>query len=121
MKSFWQKYANVWSTADERDSALKSVVDENVRYRDPTNTRTGIRQFSDYMSSFQKAVPGGRFIIHEAFEHNDRTLSRWSLLDSTGTVLQNGISFAVVGENKKFTEITGFFLPQDTSEDKGTK
>lgn len=117
MKSQWQRYGDVWSLSDDRDDALRAVVSEKVIYRDPTSKRSGIAEFSQYMADFQSNVPGGRFVIGNTMEHSGRTLGHWSLLNADGSTLQNGISFALIGSDGKFSEVTGFFLAADAQND----
>lgn len=108
----WNSYSASWSMPEaERLERLAEVASPDVTYTDPHISLAGIAAFSDYMAGFQESAPGAGFAIVEAFEHHQRSLSRWNMIDQTGAVIGTGISFAEVSEDGKFESITGFFGP----------
>jgi hypothetical protein len=106
----WQAYASCWSApAAERETQLARLLVEEVRYRDPNAEVEGRGGLSKYMAGFQQALPGHRFEIRSVDAHHGRSLARWRQLDSSGTPVADGMSFAVHDEDGRFREVTGFF------------
>jgi SnoaL-like domain len=109
-KSRWERYAASWSMPEaSRLKRLAEVASPNVTYMDPNIAVAGIAAFSQYMTGFQTKVPGAGFVILEAFEHHQRTISRWNMVGADKAILGTGMSFAELAEDGKFVAITGFY------------
>jgi SnoaL-like domain len=112
----WKRYSAIWSMdADRRHEELLVCVADDVTYCDPNGLIEGRLALSDYMGTFQRAVPGGQFEIHWVLRHHDRSLAHWALQRPDGNVLQRGTSFATVTMEDRLRDISGFFHAADTS------
>lgn len=111
-KELWQRYARIWS-ADEstRTREMAACLAADVRYRDPAVDLSGHRDFSKYMGEFQNGFPGCSFKIKTARQHHGRSLATWDLLNPTGAVVFEGMSYALLTDDGKFSEFNGFFDP----------
>lgn len=110
IKNKWEQYAEFWSMAkDDRDKRLAEVATSNVTYTDPNVSVSGREAFSDHIGQFQKDIPGGRFVITDAFEHHKSTLAHWDMLGADGSIIIKGTSFANLSNEGKFSSFTGFF------------
>ena len=120
-KEKWQFYADVWSMDEGRYLALEKCVVPKVTYRDPSSKCQGIEHFSNYMKGFQASLPGANFEIKDAFVHHNRTLAHWSLVLADGSTLHDGTSFALMDDQGRFIEITGFFDLSKTEQNEDRK
>ena len=110
IKEIWEQYAEFWTmTEEDRKARLAEVATPDVTYSDPNASVSGADAFSDHIGQFQKDIPGGRFIITNAFEHHQRTLAHWDMLGADGSIVIKGTSFANLNDDGKFTSFTGFF------------
>lgn len=114
IKKQWNLYAETWSLPEEeRLSRLKELVTADVTYTDPTTSLAGWEALSNYMGKFQTDMPGGRFVITEAYEHHGQSLAYWQMLDGEGKVMMNGTSHTHLSDEVKFQSLTGFFRTTD--------
>ncbi len=110
IKNKWDQYAEFWSMEeDDRKMRLAQVATADVTYTDPHVSVSGAEAFSNHIGNFQKNVPGGRFVITEAFEHHQRSLAHWDMLGADGSLMIKGTSFADMDDDGKFSSFTGFF------------
>jgi predicted ester cyclase len=108
----WRTYARCWSASDiDRASCLNPQVSDDVQYRDPNIEVRSRDELSSYMAGFQSAFPGHRFEIDSVAAHHNRSVARWRQVDGAGCVVWEGISFAAHGDDGRFRDITGFFVP----------
>lgn len=109
-KDNWQKYAEFWTMEEGlRKIRLSEVATPDVTYCDPNTSLSGAEAFSDFISQFQKDVPGGHFVITDVFEHHNQTLAHWDMCGADGSLMVKGTSFANLNDDGKFTSFTGFF------------
>jgi len=109
-KAKWDQYAEFWSMPEtERKARIAQVATPDVTYTDPSASISGADAFSDHIGQFQKNVPGGRFVITEAFGHHESSLAHWDMIGSDGSVMMKGTSFAKLSSDGKFSSFTGFF------------
>lgn len=112
LEALWHRYAAIWSMGPlQRGPELEACLAEDVTYCDPNGLINGREGLSEYMSQFQRGVPGGRFQIGAVLHHHGRTLAQWTLHGADGNVLQTGTSFAALDTNGRLRNITGFFHP----------
>ena len=106
----WRRYAAIWSLpAAARAAELDVCLADDATYCDPNGARQGPQALSEYMGGFQASVPGGRFEIASVSSHNGRMLAHWRLMGAEGAALQSGASFALVAEDGRLRDISGFF------------
>lgn len=110
IKKQWKLYAETWSLPEEeRLSRLKQLITADVTYTDPTISLADPEALSNYMGKFQIDMPGGRFVITEAYKHHGQSLAYWQMLDGEGKAMMNGTSHAHLSDEGKFQSLTGFF------------
>lgn len=63
------------------------------------------------MGGFQTSVPGGCFQITSVLSHHGRMLAHWILKGADGSALRSGASFALIAEDGRLRNISGFFPP----------
>ncbi len=111
-KELWQRYARIWSSdATTRDREMAACLTADVTYRDPATSLSGIGDFSKYMADFQTGFPGCWFRIKEARSHHGRTLATWDLMNPQDQIVFEGMSYALLADDGKFSEFNGFFDP----------
>lgn len=116
IEQLWRCYAKTWSDPPaERATGLATVVDDHVSYTDPHGPVDGVDCLSDYMAAFQQNVPGAHFRIRTVLAHHSRSLARWDLLGSDGSVLQAGTSVGTHADDGRLQTITGFFEPSEVA------
>ena len=110
-ENLWRGYSKCWSIADaaQRIKRLGTVAENDVIYRDPYSSCSGIDELSEYMAGFQAGFPGAKFVIKTVQRHHDCILAHWDLVLANGHVLHDGRSFAKLGPQGKLQDITGFF------------
>lgn len=114
MKTIWNEYAALWSmpSTDRAQQAL-GIVTPDVTYQDPGASLTSWDQLSDYMSGFQEAFPGHRFIIDRVVAHHDVSLALWRQVGQNGATVAHGASHAH-HNGGRLSLITGFFPTDGT-------
>ncbi|MEE9433308.1 MAG: nuclear transport factor 2 family protein [Sphingorhabdus sp.] len=109
-KALWSRYAASWSMKEaERLERLTETVSPDITYTDPNISLAGIAAFSEYMAGFQANMPGAGFVIKEASDHHERTLSHWDMVDAGKNPIGIGSSFAELTDDGKLAHITGFY------------
>ena len=112
LDALWNRYAATWSLpADDRPGELAACLTADVTYCDPQGPVCGPAALSDYMGQFQEAFPGTRFRIESVLHHHGRALAAWTLRGPGDEVFQRGTSYAVLADDGRLSDITGFFEP----------
>ena len=107
----WEAYTACWSEADpaKRRQLFERCLSPECAYADPRAQLSGYEKLSDYMTEFQKSVPGGGFVLTGFEEHHGRSLARWNMVDGKGAVLAPGASFGLYGADGRLTQMSGFY------------
>ncbi|NMM29048.1 MAG: nuclear transport factor 2 family protein [Glaciimonas sp.] len=110
-KSTLETYGKSWSETDpsKRLKLFEQCLSPDCVYTDPNSQVTGYDQFSEYMTEFQKSVPGGAFVATNLNSHHDRSLMHWNMVDGKGDILSQGASFLLYGIDGRLQQMTGFF------------
>jgi hypothetical protein len=113
----WERYVSAWKVTSKADklSALDGCVDAGCVYRDPLVVATGREQLVAYMLEFHRQVPGGHFATTYFQAHHDRSVAKWNMLDGSGRVLGDGVSFGEYDDRGRLTTMTGFFESPSTA------
>jgi hypothetical protein len=108
----WTRYAGIWSAdATTRAREIGACLADEATYCDPNVALSGAPALSDYMASFQAAMPGCAFRIDSVWHHHDRSLAAWTLVDPSGREVHGGLSGARLSADGRFADIAGFFMP----------
>jgi hypothetical protein len=111
MRTIWETYVSAWkaSAREEKCAALLASVAHDCTYRDPLSELRGQDALVDYMLSFHKQIPGGHFVTTYFCEHHGRSIAKWNMVDASGKVLSDGVSYGEYGPGGKLVAMTGFF------------
>jgi hypothetical protein len=109
----WETYAGAWKAAspEAKATALRTSVDATCIYRDPLARTHGHADLIRYMLDFHTQVPGGHFVTTYFQAHNQRSVAKWNMVDASGNVIGDGVSFGEYNEAGMLTTMTGFFEP----------
>jgi SnoaL-like domain len=110
-RSTWDLYSNAWkapSLAAKRE-ALAASTETTCVYRDPLKEGTGHGELLEYMQAFNHQRPGAFFVTHHFQAHHRRSIARWHMVDATGAVLGEGVSYGEYAASGKLVAMTGFF------------
>lgn len=104
-------YTKSWSEADQskRIKLFEQCLSSDCVYTDPIIQASGYEQLSGYMAELQKTVPGVRFIVTDFKNHHDRSLAHWDMVDDKETILSQGASFGLYGNDGRLKQMMGFF------------
>jgi hypothetical protein len=78
-------------------------------YRDPLTEAKGHEPLIGYMLAFHAQIPGAHFVTKYFLAHHERSIAKWNLVDGSGNVIGDGISYAEYGSDGKLVAMTGFF------------
>lgn len=111
-KQLWEVYTGSWSEPDkaQRQMIFDQCLHPECEYSDANIVVVGHAGLSEYMTGFQKNVPGGRFVTTSFVEHHGRTLAHWDMVIG-GQVVGQGASFAHFHADGRLRQMTGFSLP----------
>lgn len=107
----WERYVSAWKAPSrpEKLAALEASVEITCSYRDPLAVATGRDQLVAYMLDFHRQVPGGHFTTTHFQAHHDRSIAKWNMVDGSGRVIGDGISFGEYTADGRLRAMTGFF------------
>ena len=99
LRDTWEIYTGSWSEKDgaQRQQIFAKVLHPECEYSDANIHVEGHDGLSDYMSEFQKNVPGARFVTTSFIEHHGRTLAHAAVvrhLTTAGEAVAEGASSA---------------------------
>ena len=79
-------YLSAWSksTDGEREDKLKGSVVENIVFRNPMQSRAGMRDVIDHLEGFQMRSPGGSFRMNWMLGWGTDALAEWQFVDAEG-------------------------------------
>lgn len=116
-RSIWERYTSAWKEPSKaaKLAALERSVEAACTYRDPLVVAAGYEQLVAYMLDFHRQVPGGHFVTTYFQAHNDRSIARWNMVDGSGRVIGDGVSFGEYNADGRLCTMTGFFEPPPTA------
>lgn len=111
LEQIWEIYTASWSETDasQRLRMFEECLSAQCTYTDPLAQVSGYASLSQYMSDFQKSMPGARFVTTMFKSHHMRSLANWDMQAASGKVLSHGVSFAMYNEQGRLLHMTGFF------------
>lgn len=116
-RDVWERYVSAWKASSKaaKLAALAGSVDTACTYRDPLAVAIGHEQLVAYMLDFHRQVPGGHFVTTYFQAHHDRSIAKWNMVDGSGRVIGDGVSFGEYSAEGRLVTMTGFFEPPPTA------
>lgn len=113
----WERYTTAWKAPSKaaKLAALEGSVDAACTYQDPLAAAAGYEQLVAYMLDFHRQVPGGHFVTTYFQAHHDRSIAKWNMVDGSGRVIGDGVSFGEYSADGRLRTMTGFFEPPSTA------
>jgi hypothetical protein len=105
-------YIAAWNEpdADRRRELVADTFDADATYLDPLMSGEGTDGIAAMIGRAQQQFPGHRFELSAGPDaHNDRVRFAWTLLSvENGTPAGAGVDFAIVADDGRLREVTGF-------------
>ena len=94
-------YLSAWSkiTDREREDKLKRSVVDNIVFRNPMQSRAGIRDVIDHLEGFQVRSPGGSFRMNWMLGWGTDALAEWQFVDAEGNAGFSGFDALTFDES----------------------
>jgi hypothetical protein len=108
------RYCEAWSLDDpaHRASALAQVWADGGSYCDPTVHTLGAAALLDHIAAILKRRPGSRVVRTSVLDHHhDVARFSWAAVAADGTVLRQGVDFAMFDGSGRIAQVVGFFGP----------
>ena len=105
-------YFTMWNEADpqRRRAAIAASWTDDASYVDPMFTAQGHDGLEQLAAGAQQQFPGHRFRRTTPVDaHHDRARWGWDLVGPDGTPVVVGVDYALLAEDGRIREITGFF------------
>jgi SnoaL-like domain len=110
-------YFAMWNEADPavRARTIQTTWAADARYLDPMFAATGADELDKLVVGVHQAYPGHRFrLVGSIDSHHDRARWAWELspVSPAGAPpVAVGVDFAVLADDGRLREVTGFFEP----------
>jgi hypothetical protein len=110
-KAVWQRYAASWSATSEPEKReiFAECLAPGCVYTDPLVQAQGWDELSAYMVSFQRQLPGARFVTEYFLAHHGRSIARWKMLNGAGAEIGSGTSYGEYDAQNRLVAMSGFF------------
>ena len=107
----WETYTRAWreATPEAKAAALERSAAASCLYQDPLRVTKGHRELIDYMMDFHKQLPGGHFVTTYFLAHHESSIAKWNMVDGTGRIVGEGVSFGQYDSRGALVAMTGFF------------
>lgn len=112
METTVDTYLAAWNEtdADRRSALIARVWTPGGRYVDPLQEATGHDGFAELAAGVQAAYPGHRFRRTTQIDgHHELIRFGWELVGPDGSVTVAGIDVAVLDDDGRLRQVTGFF------------
>ena len=104
-------YIAMWNETDpeRRRSIIEQTWTEDGSYVDPHAEVAGVDGLDGLVAAVQEQFPGHRFVLASGPEtHHDRMRFTWQLVGSSGDAIATGTDVAVVADDGRLRDVTGF-------------
>lgn len=108
-------YFDCWNaaTAEDRAAAVAKTWTEGATNTDPMASVTGHTALAEMFAGTQTVYPGHTFRQVGGLDaHHDLLRWGWEMVDAEGTKVLDGIDIAVVAEDGRLANVSGFFGAQ---------
>jgi len=95
----------------ERQRLLRDSVAEDCRYQDPGTECHGLGELTAKIEDANARSPGATFRNDRFFEHHDKAVVEWTMLDGAGDEFARGASYVQFGLDGRLATMTGFYDP----------
>jgi hypothetical protein len=108
-------YFAVWNETDpqRRREAITATWTQDAGYIDPMFAADGPEALDALVAAVHEKYPGHRFRLRGTIDaHHDRARWGWEFGDPNGSPpLAAGVDFAVLADDGRLRQVTGFFEP----------
>jgi hypothetical protein len=107
-------YFAVWNETEpaRRRAAITVAWTDDARYLDPMFSAEGADGIDGLALGVQTQFPGYRFRQTSPVDvHHDRARWGWELVSAEGVPYVSGVDYALLSEDGRLREVTGFFEP----------
>ncbi|HEY7047348.1 MAG TPA: nuclear transport factor 2 family protein [Jatrophihabitantaceae bacterium] len=111
-------YFAMWNEtdADKRREIIAATWVDDASYVDPMFTAAGHDGLDALAAGAQQQFPGHTFRLTTPVDvHHDRARWGWDLVSPDGNPVVIGVDYAVLSDDGRLREITGFFEPPAAS------
>lgn len=110
----FETYQSAWRnevSPGERQRLLRDSVAEDCHYQDPGIECRGLGELTAKIEDANAKSPGAAFRNDRFFEHHDKAVVEWTMLDGAGDEFARGASYVQFGPDGRLTTMTGFYEP----------
>lgn len=110
----FETYQSAWRIGvppAERQRLLRESVAEDCQYQDPGTECHGLDQLTAKIQDASAKSPGASFRNDRFFEHHDKAVVEWTMLDGAGEEFARGASYVQFGPDGRLAIMTGFYNP----------
>lgn len=107
-------YQSAWRigvSPAERLRLLRESVAEDCHYQDPGTECHGLEQLTAKIEDANAKSPGATFRNDRFFEHHDKAVIEWTMLDGAGGEFARGASYVQFSLDGRLATMTGFYNP----------
>jgi len=110
-KAVWERYVASWKaqSVPQKRALLETCVAQGCTYTDPLQIAQGWDALLEYMSQFQKQVPGGYFVTEYFATHHQKSIAKWRMLNADAAQIGEGMSYGEYDPSGQLVAMTGFF------------
>jgi SnoaL-like protein len=104
-------YIAMWNETDpeRRRFIIEQTWTDDGSYVDPHAEVAGVDGLDALVAAVQEQFPGHRFVLASGPEaHHDRARFTWHLVGAGGDAVATGTDIAVVAEDGRLRDVTGF-------------
>ena len=104
-------YIAMWNETDRerRRFIIEQTWTEDGSYVDPHAEVVGVDGLDALVAAVQEQFPGHRFVLASGPDtHHDRMRFTWQLVGESGDAIATGTDVAVVAEDGRLRDVTGF-------------
>ncbi len=110
----FETYQSAWRVGvspTERQRLLSESMAEDCHYQDPSTECHGLDQLTAKIEDANAKSPGALFRNDRFFEHHDKAVVEWTMLDGAGEEFARGASCVQFGPDGRLATMTGFYNP----------
>jgi SnoaL-like domain len=109
-----ERYFAMWNETDpaRRQAVIDATFTPDAHYVDPLLEAHGSAALNATVSGFHTQYPEHRFsIVGDVDSHHDRARWGWQLVGPDSAAVACGVDFAVMADDGRLRQVTGFFAP----------
>ncbi len=110
-EEIWKLYLETYGhiPPEERRRLLEQTVSDDIVSTNPGDEFKGLESLLVHIEQFQQRLPGAYFKLNKLLFHHEQGLSEWTLYKSDGTPLRTAHTYGRFNDQRRITQLTGFF------------